>query len=316
MDYVRGADKHLYSDGIYVIDESAHYLVFLIASDKREYPPDPTVKIYLAYNKILYQVVYQTGQTEPGLIEVANIKFILNESSCEWCIPLNLVPEISSRLSSGQDIVFLFLIEDARGGDFGDSGLLYYPSRRVVNDRTSPEISDLLRTPQNPVFGESITITCKVFDELSGIKEVNLYYSTNSGSSWIKVPLSLQGETYIGVIPSQMLLVNIQYYVEAIDNAGNTNRTKTLTFIVAMPIWLLAALILILGSTLLLLLRIVRRRPTPPLTNVEKEIKKYEEYLERLEASRKEGKISEKVYEKLKNEYEEKLDKLISKWKK
>ncbi len=56
--------------------------------------------------------------------------------------------------------------------------------------------------------------------------------------------------------------------------------------------------------------------PTPIETEIEKEIRKLEEYLERLEQLRKEGKVSEQVYERLKQEYEKKLEELIEKLKK
>jgi len=67
--------------------------------------------------------------------------------------------------------------------------------------------------------------------------------------------------------------------------------------------------------------RIIRKKyipssPSPLSIGVEREIKKYERYLEKLEQLRKEGKVSEKVYEKLKTEYEKKLEELVDKWKK
>ena len=56
--------------------------------------------------------------------------------------------------------------------------------------------------------------------------------------------------------------------------------------------------------------------PSPIDKELEEEITKIDEYLGKLEQLRKEGKISEKAYEKLKEEYEKKLEELISKWKK
>ncbi|MBS7648821.1 hypothetical protein KEJ17_04155, partial [Candidatus Bathyarchaeota archaeon] len=55
---------------------------------------------------------------------------------------------------------------------------------------------------------------------------------------------------------------------------------------------------------------------SPHIKEIEAEIKKYEEYLEKLEQLKKEEKISEEAYKKLRTEYEEKLDKLVSEWKK
>jgi hypothetical protein len=53
-----------------------------------------------------------------------------------------------------------------------------------------------------------------------------------------------------------------------------------------------------------------------PTREIEMEIKKYEEYLDKLEQLRKEEKVSEQVYKKLKEEYEKKLEELVDKLKK
>jgi hypothetical protein len=82
-------------------------------------------------------------------------------------------------------------------------------------------------------------------------------------------------------------------------------------------------ILLVTGFILLIVTLVVlessqkRHIPPPSLqSEVEMEIKKYEEYLGKLEQLRKEGKISEKVYERLKQEYENKLEELIDKLKK
>jgi uncharacterized paraquat-inducible protein A len=54
----------------------------------------------------------------------------------------------------------------------------------------------------------------------------------------------------------------------------------------------------------------------PPTREIEMEIKKYKEYLDKLEALRRERKVSEKVYEKLKEKYGGKLKELVEKLKK
>jgi hypothetical protein len=128
-------------------------------------------------------------------------------------------------------------------------------------DRDPPTVSGL-SAPPNPVFGESTTITCQVSDALSGVKEVNLYYSTSGGSSWSKVEMTLQGGVYTGSIPSQMFFTSVQYYVEAIDNIGNVFRTTTSTYTVGIPMWLyVAAIALIVILAAVSLSR--RRKPAP-----------------------------------------------------
>jgi ABC-type multidrug transport system fused ATPase/permease subunit len=56
--------------------------------------------------------------------------------------------------------------------------------------------------------------------------------------------------------------------------------------------------------------------PSPVDKELEEEITRLDQYLKKLDELKEEGKISEKAYEKLKEEYEKKLDELISKLKK
>ncbi|MEM2930291.1 MAG: DNRLRE domain-containing protein [Thermoproteota archaeon] len=131
---------------------------------------------------------------------------------------------------------------------------------------TAPPTVSGLSAPSNPVFGESTMITCQVSDALSGVKEVNLYYSTNGGSSWTKAAMTLQGGVYTGSIPSQMFFTEVQYYVEAVDNVGNEARTPVSKYTVGIPIWLYAAvlaLIVIIIAVMLLRRRKPSYAPTP-----------------------------------------------------
>jgi len=133
-------------------------------------------------------------------------------------------------------------------------------------DNTPPTVSDL-SAPPNPVFGELTTITCRVSDELSGVEEVKLYYSTNGGASWNEVAMTLQAGRYSGSIPSQMPFTNVQYYVEAIDRAGNRFQTTVSTFNVNIPIWLyIVVIVAVIILTVALILK--RRRPSPQPTYV------------------------------------------------
>ncbi|MEO0090814.1 MAG: hypothetical protein ABIK75_06920 [candidate division WOR-3 bacterium] len=52
------------------------------------------------------------------------------------------------------------------------------------------------------------------------------------------------------------------------------------------------------------------------IKEIEAEIKKYEEYLERLEQLKERREVSMEIYEKLKTEYEKKIEELINRWKK
>lgn len=128
----------------------------------------------------------------------------------------------------------------------------------LIIDAVPPSVSGL-SAPSNPVFGESTTITCEVSDAVSGIKEVKLYYSTNGGVSWTGAAMTLQVGRYAGSIPSQMPFTNVQYYVKAVDNAGNEYQTPISTFNIGIPIWLYIVLVMILIIPIAALL--FRRKP-------------------------------------------------------
>ncbi|MEM2940600.1 MAG: DNRLRE domain-containing protein [Thermoproteota archaeon] len=133
-------------------------------------------------------------------------------------------------------------------------------------DAVPPTVSGL-SVPSNPVFGESTTITCEVSDALSGVKEVKLYYSTNGGSSWTEAVMTLQAGRYTSSIPSQMPFTSVQYYVKAVDNAGNEYQTPASTFSVGIPMWLyIAVIVIVVILAVALLLR--RRKPAPQPTYV------------------------------------------------
>ncbi|MEM2641503.1 MAG: DNRLRE domain-containing protein [Thermoproteota archaeon] len=131
-------------------------------------------------------------------------------------------------------------------------------------DTTPPTVSDL-SAPASPAFGEQITVTCTVSDELSGVEEVTLYYSTNGGASWTEVAMTLQAGRYVGTIPSQAPFTNVQYYVEAVDRAGNRHQTPVSTLSVGIPLWIYIAIIVVfVAIAAALILR--RRKPAPKET--------------------------------------------------
>lgn len=143
-----------------------------------------------------------------------------------------------------------------------DNAKTWSDSFTLTIDTTPPTVSGL-SAPSSPAFGEQITITCMVSDELSGVREVRLYYSTNGGVSWNTVDMSLQAGRYVGTIPFQMPFTSVQYYVEAVDRVGNRYQTTISTLSIGIPIWLYIAVIaIIIVIFVVLLLR--RRKPVPP----------------------------------------------------
>jgi hypothetical protein len=112
-----------------------------------------------------------------------------------------------------------------------------------------------------------------------------------SGVSFILGSMCLSGFQYLNM-PSQILvIVSVSFYTSLI--------------------------LLIIGGISGLAWKppIPSSQPSPSLVDkeLEEEITKLDEYLNKLDELKKEGKISEKAYEKLKEEYERKLEELISK---
>ncbi|MEM1548370.1 MAG: hypothetical protein QXM02_05055, partial [Thermoproteota archaeon] len=66
-------------------------------------------------------------------------------------------------------------------------------------------------------------------------------------------------------IPSQAPFTNVQYYVEAVDRAGNRHQTPVSTLSVGIPLWIYIAIIVVfVAIAAALILR--RRKPAPKET--------------------------------------------------
>lgn len=127
-----------------------------------------------------------------------------------------------------------------------NNSAVYGYSFKLILDTTRPTISQF-SIPSNPVFGESTKINCSVSDDISGVKDVYLCYSIDSGSSWTRVEMVPQDGIYSGSIPSQMFFTEVQCYIEAIDNAGNTFKTPVSKYTVGIPIWLYLIIIALIA---------------------------------------------------------------------
>jgi len=119
-------------------------------------------------------------------------------------------------------------------------------------DTKNPIIYEI--SQPSAVFGESAIISCKAYDEDSGIKAVYLFYSTDKGSSWMVFSMTLQGDTYIGSIPPQFIFTEVHYYVEVVDNAGNRFRSSLFKYTVGIPPWLYSIIALSIAVSIYILL--------------------------------------------------------------
>ena len=91
-----------------------------------------------------------------------------------------------------------------------------------ARDLVPPSISDVSQDPQIPDDLETVTITANVTDTDSGVYNVTLSYSTDSGQTWNNVTMQkTTGDTYQGEIPGLSAGTYVQYKITSYDNAGN-----------------------------------------------------------------------------------------------
>ncbi|MHA2265353.1 MAG: hypothetical protein ACXAEN_23435, partial [Candidatus Thorarchaeota archaeon] len=103
----------------------------------------------------------------------------------------------------------------------GGSGLasIVLDDINFVVDQTPPSISNIIG-PTSPNYLTSPTITVQATDSFSGVSEVLIHY--NSGAGWMSVPMTDQTTNWEGVIPPHAYNTDVDYYIEAIDNEGNS----------------------------------------------------------------------------------------------
>ncbi|NHJ85431.1 MAG: hypothetical protein FK734_08200, partial [Asgard group archaeon] len=91
-----------------------------------------------------------------------------------------------------------------------------------VEDLLKPNITNITHSPENPTSTNSITISCSVYDDLSGVEFVTLHYRVNNGE-WLQLNMTLitGTTTYEMNIGRFNYPSIIEYYITSTDNAGN-----------------------------------------------------------------------------------------------
>jgi len=102
----------------------------------------------------------------------------------------------------------------------------------ITIDNTAPTISALTHEPSAPVEGEAVTISAKVVDATTGVLGVRLYYRVNGGP-WKSLDMSPVGGLWLATIPGQSAGAKVEYYVEAVDLAGNTAVSNVYSYTVS-----------------------------------------------------------------------------------
>ena len=109
----------------------------------------------------------------------------------------------------------------------------FHYSALVLSDVSPPTIDKIRLEPNKPTSDDEATITASVTDTESGLREVNLHYSTNEGTTWNKVSMSSIGDSdYRGAAPTQGNTTIVWYYIEAFDYGSNQARTTTNSYTV------------------------------------------------------------------------------------
>ncbi len=123
--------------------------------------------------------------------------------------------------------------------------IIYTNLQAPISDTTPPTISNPWIKPASPSSGDSVTVFVNVTDTGSGVKNVNITYTTDN---WKNTNTTVLGSYNITsgvgktVIPAQMYGGHVEYYIIAFDNAGNralnNNSGSYFTFDVAAPFYL------------------------------------------------------------------------------
>ncbi len=92
----------------------------------------------------------------------------------------------------------------------------------------APVISELTMSPDSPMPGEAVSVSCDVTDEGS-VTQVLLEWSLN-GVTQAPISMSEQRAAYTGQIPAQAAGSSIELFVRATDNDSNETLSDTLSY--------------------------------------------------------------------------------------
>jgi len=105
------------------------------------------------------------------------------------------------------------------------------PATYKLADETPPIIESVTQVPppENVQPTDKVYVNATVTD-ISGIKNVTLWYRVNGGE-WNAIPMdNLEGDIYNATIPAYNYCTTIEYYIEAYDNAGNKAVSPTINY--------------------------------------------------------------------------------------
>ena len=93
----------------------------------------------------------------------------------------------------------------------------------IRSDITPPTISDIVPKPSIPTPIDDVNVSATITDNLVGVRNASLYYSTDGGLNWTEVSMEHVGDSkYKATIPKLAVDTVVQYYINATDIALNT----------------------------------------------------------------------------------------------
>ena len=129
----------------------------------------------------------------------------------------------------------------------------------TVVDNTAPLIQAPSWEPKEPSVDTPVNITVKVSDIQpgSGIQSVTLWYMNTTMDDWQSISMrDVASGNWTATIPAQSMETAIEFYIEALDNAGNKAETaEEYEYNVIAPTgiplaWIIVIILLILAATI------------------------------------------------------------------
>jgi len=120
---------------------------------------------------------------------------------------------------------------DGDGTAIVDMGPYEAPGE-VAEDTIPPVISNVAHEPRSPKAGEQVVVSARITDVPSGVESATLHYRVDGGS-WVSQPMSRTDGLWSAVIPAQEAGAAVQYYIEAVDGAGNSGKSDIYAYTVS-----------------------------------------------------------------------------------
>ncbi len=110
----------------------------------------------------------------------------------------------------------IYLSINARD-DFGAVSTSLY-NFSIAQANLFPQITNIVKTPQNPLTGQSVKISASIIDSDGSVQEAFLKWGTSNSSLVNQVLMSLVGGSYEATIPAQTQAGTIYFSINAKDN--------------------------------------------------------------------------------------------------